>query len=160
MLKLPHFWHKVHFPRTAFFDGVIFPILSSNFSGFGPHSSRGTSLKLSPCEQLHWAFEWRTLSDLFTPCPAEVIAMYMEKSLNLGKGLVSWLDGVPAYYFVMSSEERSHSLYFPIRNANLLKVSALCLQVVTIGDTNIIIPFSNDGDSIFTEWWWWWRWWW
>ena len=81
--------------------------------------------------------------------------MYMEKSLNLGKGLASWLDGVPAFYFVMSREERSHSLYFPIRNANLLKVSALCLQckwflLVTViscfATPNIIIPFSNNGD--------------
>ena len=74
--------------------------------------------------------------------------MYMEKSLNLGKGLVSWLDGVPAYYFVMSSEERSHSLYFPIRNANLLKVSALCLQVVSIGDNDIMFCNSQHHNSI------------
>ena len=72
----------------------------------------------------------------------------------MGGWLGGWVGGVPTFYFVMSREERSHSLYFPIRNANLLKVSALCLQVVTIGDNNIIIPFSNDGDSIFTGWSW------
>ena len=96
MLQLPHLWQKIHFPRTMQFDvdGVIFLILCSNFSGFAPRSSHGTSLKLPPCVVgWHWAFQRRTWWDLFTPCPAEVIAMYMEKSLNLGKGLVSWLVG-------------------------------------------------------------------
>ena len=88
-----HYFHtfdkRFIFPEL---DGVIFPSLCSNFSGFGPRSSRGTSLKLLPCVVgWHWAFERRTLWDLFTPCPAEVIAMYMEKSLNLGKGLVGWI---------------------------------------------------------------------
>ena len=90
-----HYFHtfdkRIIFPEL---DGVIFSIVCSNFSGFGPRSSRGTSLKLLPCVVgWHWAFERRTLWDLFTPCPAEVIAMYMEKSLNLGKDLVGWMDG-------------------------------------------------------------------